>query len=725
VTTAAVRYDENVLDLALKLGVPYLRRMLWADAVPNLLIGLREGLEAGLVVTILLAAARKAARDDARHPTFPVWIGVIGAVSVSVSFAAVLTFASDAVSSQVQQLIGGTLSILAGVLVTWMVFWMRRTARGLSSEISGQVRAAQRIGVGAITVTAFLAVAREGLETTLFLWTAANASRETLAPAVGALIGIVAAVVLCVLIYRGALRINLGVFFTRTAVVLLVITAGILAYGIGDLQDAGILPGHSWIAFDISGTSAGDSWWFAILSGLTTLRATMTVLQVAVWVGYLAVMLPLFLRGARPAPAAPAAAPAVAPAPAVEAVTAPREGPLERWVHAAERHVWLVAGALIVVPAAIAAAVIAFVPPAPSTQTALTITATACAPEWAGVRPTTGNRTFLITNNSGKPAEINLNDAQGAIVAEVEMIGPATTATMSTTLGPGSYSVACFVQGGAKTSSAQVSVTGAAASVPRAVVPVTEAQLTPANTAYIAYADGVLAHLQTTVAGIRAALAAGDLDAARTDWLTAQQDWERVGASYDSFGDLGVAVDGLPQAYPGGVDDPAFTGLHRLEYGLWHGQSAAELVPVAARLAADVDTVRKNLSSPDLAGDPTALPVRAHEVLEDALRDHLSGQDDLGAGAGYALTAADVEVTRSMLAELAPLLASRAPGLVAQLDGELDALASALDAARTTSGGWMSPDAAPLMVRQTINARLGQALETLAAVPDLLEVRPQ
>ena len=99
------------------------------------------------------------------------------------------------------------------------------------------------------------------------------------------------------------------------------------------------------------------------------------------------------------------------------------------------------------------------------------------------------------------------------------------------------------------------------------------------------------------VTRIQADLRRNDLATAKQDWLTAQLDWERVGASYDSFGNLGLAVDGLPDGSPDGVNDKDFTGLHRLEYGLWHDQSAATLLPVAATLASNVAVVQQNLTS--------------------------------------------------------------------------------------------------------------------------------
>lgn len=212
--------------------------MTWADAFPNLLIGLREGLEAGLVISILLAALRRTAGEGRRVSTAPVWLGVVGAVAVAASFATVLTFSTDVLSSSGQETVGGLLSVLAVILVTGMVFWMRKTAASLSGELRSKVAAASQVGAGALAATAFLAVGREGLETTLFLWTAARASGETVSPLVGAGLGLALACLVCWLLFRRAIRINLGVFFSRTALALLVITAGVLAYGLGELQNS-------------------------------------------------------------------------------------------------------------------------------------------------------------------------------------------------------------------------------------------------------------------------------------------------------------------------------------------------------------------------------------------------------------------------------------------------------------------------------------------------------
>jgi high-affinity iron transporter len=331
-----------------------------------------------------------------------------------------------------------------------------------------------------------------------------------------------------------------------------------------------------------------------------------------------------------------------------------------------------------------------------------------------------------LRNSSSASGEVNLLNASGGIVGEIETLGPATSAPLSVTLSTGTYTLACFMSGKAAMSSAPVAVSASGATTATAPVapkPVTLAELTPSNNEYQAYAAGVLVRLAADVTAIQGDLKGNDIAKAKADWLAAQLEWERVGASYDSFGQLGLNVDLLPTTLPRGVNDPGFIGLHRLEYGLWNGQSAAGLLPVANQLAANVATVRKNLTSDDLAGDPTQLPLRAHEILEDALRDHLSGIDDQGAGAAYAMTYADLQVDQVVVADLAPLISSRQPGLLATITSQQAALARALLATRP-GGHWLSLAQVPLTARQSVDSAIGALLETLSAVPDLLEVRP-
>ncbi|MFI7241819.1 iron uptake transporter permease EfeU [Streptomyces qinglanensis] len=267
----------------------------------NYLIGLREGLEASLVVCILVAYLVKTGRRDALRP---VWLGVAAACAVSLGFGAALEFGSQELTFEAQEALGGSLSILAVGLVTWMVFWMRRTARHLKSELHGKLDAALQMGTGALVATALLAVGREGLETALFVWASVRASGEGSAtPLVGVLLGLATAVVLGWLFYRGALRINLARFFTWTGAMLVVVAAGVLAYGVHDLQEARFLGGLSTKAFDISSAVPPDSWYGTLLKGVFNFQPDPTVLQLVVWVLYLGVTMAFFLAPRRDASA--------------------------------------------------------------------------------------------------------------------------------------------------------------------------------------------------------------------------------------------------------------------------------------------------------------------------------------------------------------------------------------------------------------------------------------
>jgi high-affinity iron transporter len=258
----------------------------------NALIGLREGLEASLVVSILVAFL---IRTDRRRELPKVWAGVAFAVLVSVGVTLGLTLAEQALTFEASETLGGSLSIVAVGFVTWMIFWMRRVGRTIAAELEGGLEKAIAMGSVAVVVMAALAVGREGLETAVFFFAAAQAAGETAGPLAGFLLGIAVAVVLAYLIYRGAVKLNLGKFFTVTGVLLVFVAAGILAYGVHDLQEAGILPGLHTLAFDVSAAVPADSWYGTLLKGVFNFSPQTTVLEAVVWCLYVAVVLTLFL----------------------------------------------------------------------------------------------------------------------------------------------------------------------------------------------------------------------------------------------------------------------------------------------------------------------------------------------------------------------------------------------------------------------------------------------
>lgn len=301
------------------------------------LIGLREGLEAALVVGILVAYLTRLDRRDALPR---LWAGVGLAVALALAIGAVFTFGAYMLTFEAQELLGGGLSLLAVAMVTWMIFWMQRAGRTLKAGLEGGVDKALRGGVWALVAIGFVSVAREGVETTLLLWSMVQSFGDAPTALLGALLGLAAAVVLGWLIARGMLRLDLSRFFTWTGGFLVVVAAGVLAYAFHDLQEAGALRGpfgagapvdagtglvatgwagfpFGW-AFDVSSVIAPGGPLAALLQATIGFMPQMTWLQVIAWIAYVAVVVPLFVRGVRAnrrSRRAPTAAPALSSTP--------------------------------------------------------------------------------------------------------------------------------------------------------------------------------------------------------------------------------------------------------------------------------------------------------------------------------------------------------------------------------------------------------------------------
>jgi high-affinity iron transporter len=277
----------------------------------NFLIGLREGLEAALIVSILVAYLVKSGRSRLLPR---IWLGVAIAVAVSLAFGAILTFGPRGLTFEAQELIGGMLSIIAVGFVTWMIFWMAKAARSMSGQLRSQVDRASDARPWSLVVVAMLAVGREGLETALFLWAATQAAGRGggtgAGPLLGATLGLLVAMGLGYGIYRGALKINLTRFFTWTGVFLILVAAGVLAYGVHDLQEAGVLPGLNNLAFDVSAAVPPTSWYGTLLKGIFNFSPATTVLEAAAWLLYAIPTMTLFLRRVQQRPSVPPQTPA-------------------------------------------------------------------------------------------------------------------------------------------------------------------------------------------------------------------------------------------------------------------------------------------------------------------------------------------------------------------------------------------------------------------------------
>jgi high-affinity iron transporter len=857
---------------------------MWDTALPSFLIGLREGLEAGLIVSILIATVVRAG-EKSRLPQ--VWTGVTAAIALALSFGAILTFSAANLSTSAQETFGGTLSVIAVGFVTAMVFWMRRSARNLSSEIKEKVTAALTMGSGVLITTSFLAVGREGLETALFLWTNAKAAGQAAGPMIGGAIGLVLAGGLCWGLYRRVLKINLSKFFTYTGLVLIVIAAGVLAYGLRDLQEGGVLPGNGALAVHLSDSRDASSWYGTLLQGVFNLSPQMTWLQVVAYGAYLAVVMPIFLRGtliatkpaaapaapvpAKPAPAttAPAvngARPVAAEAGAVAALaeqasslatqaaslaaqtsalaeqaaalaegraasaaavhtaartaedappvrTAAANGAGRRGVTAAAgadpgssrgsangtsavalaeapaagkaakagsatphdvesaaaahgsaapaaeagqdrtspepeartdadgdsgpadagggadsttppdaadgsspRRRWLLPAAVIAVPAVVAGAVIAGTGGKAAAQT-IAVSPTECGKGFTAPKP--GQQTFQMQNTGTQTSEVYLiNPATNAVYGEIEGLAPGTTRTLVATVGSGSYAWRCVPASGRSVTSAAVQVSGGGNV--EAVLPVTEQDLAGPLAQYKAYVNQGLATLAGQVKTLQSDISGNNLSAAKGDWLTAHLTYASLGAAYGTFADYDGKINGRADGLPGGVSDPGFTGFHRLEYGLWHGESDTSLQKVADQLVTDVTGLQKAFPTQDF--DVNDLSLRTHEILENTLQFELTGDTDEGSGTNLATAQANLQGTQELLSVLRDLIAKRSPHLLGTVDADIQRLSATL-AAQHTSSGWTPVQQLSTTTREQLNGVTGQLLEDLSPIPDLLEIR--
>ncbi len=260
------------------------------------IIALREGLEAALIVGILAAYIIKTSK---RSLLKPLWLGVGAAVVTSLGLGALLSFTSAELSPRGNEFFAGTTSFIAVGLVTWMVFWMKRTARVLKSELHGKVDNALTAGPLTLAGVAFFAVLREGLETALFIYANFRTVDGTTSATIGLVLGFAIAIALGWAIFKSAIKMNLSKFFTYTGIGLIIVAAGVLSYGVHEYQELGWLPGPDAFAWDTTSWMAKESLAAAVLGGTVGFDTTTSWLQLGVWAIYLVAVLSPYLRPAR------------------------------------------------------------------------------------------------------------------------------------------------------------------------------------------------------------------------------------------------------------------------------------------------------------------------------------------------------------------------------------------------------------------------------------------
>ncbi|HYZ93666.1 MAG TPA: iron uptake transporter permease EfeU [Actinomycetota bacterium] len=253
--------------------------------LPALLITLREGLEAALIVTILAAYL---VQTNRRREMGRVWIGVVAALVGSLAVGLAVAAGGAELSRKSQELLEGFAGIAAVGLLTWMIFWMRRHARFLKKELAEKTDQALASGnTFALPMLAFVAVGREGLETVLFLYAAFSASSDPAASGGGAVVGLLAAAALGYGIYKGSARLNLRMFFQITGGLIIVVAAGMVASSVHEFNEAGVLLFWTQTAWDATGFIGSSGIIGALLKGLIGYDPKPTVLQAVLYFAYL------------------------------------------------------------------------------------------------------------------------------------------------------------------------------------------------------------------------------------------------------------------------------------------------------------------------------------------------------------------------------------------------------------------------------------------------------
>lgn len=265
--------------------------------ISSFIIALREGLEAALIVGILIAYLKKSGKGEYLHV---IWLGVSVAVFLSIALGALLSFTSAELSPRGEELFAGISSLLAVIVVTWMVFWMKRTARFMRSDLAGKMDKAIVAGPFALAGAAFLAVIREGLETSLFVYSNFKSVSDPLNSALGLIAGFGVAIALGYLIFRSSVHLDLSKFFTYTGIALIVVAAGVLSYAVHEFQELGMLPGADFFAWDVTGVIAKESLLGGVLMGTVGFDTTTSWLQLFIYSGYLlAVLIPYLSKRSR------------------------------------------------------------------------------------------------------------------------------------------------------------------------------------------------------------------------------------------------------------------------------------------------------------------------------------------------------------------------------------------------------------------------------------------
>jgi high-affinity iron transporter len=375
---------------------------------------LREGLEAALIVGIIAAYLVKSGRRDALGS---IALGVGAAVALAVGAGIVVASTVGNLPLVLRATIEGVAAVAAVVVLTWMLFWMRRQGRAIKGDLERGVDAALAVGsTRALAGLAFIAVVREGLETVLFLFAIGSSSGDVVPLFVASVAGLAVAVAIGWAIFALGIRIDLRRFFTVTGIVLIFVSAGLVSYGIAEFTETGLLP-VTPVAFDLSGTLPESGLLGSLLAGLFGYTSAPTVLQVIGYLAYLIPVLFLFVSGPRRPRIAPAAVAtmAVVLMTALAACSSGSGGDVTST-------------------------------PAEPADTTIDVVATEYEFDPSALSAPAGSVAFKVTNKGSEEHEFEIFKGD-QVVDEIEGLVPGLDRTLTVTLDPGEYTFACMLSG--------------------------------------------------------------------------------------------------------------------------------------------------------------------------------------------------------------------------------------------------------------------------------------
>jgi high-affinity iron transporter len=345
-----------------------------------------------------------------------------------------------------------------------------------------------------------------------------------------------------------------------------------------------------------------------------------------------------------------------------------------------------------------------------------------CAAGWS--LPNSGQRQLSVVNTGSSVVDVTLVGATNSLVyGEIDAMAPGVTRTVTAVIPPGRYRIQCTYSENASVLSSPVTVTGSPVEDAHPYLPVSFGEVEGATATYRNEVSAGLTVLASDTDHLRSLADDGQMTQAKSAWLVAHLDYERLGAAYGTFGDFNDEIDGRPNGLPLGVNDPGWTGFLRLEYGLWHNQPPDSVAEVANVLDDDVHGLVA--AFPDQSGMPNDLSLRTHEILENTLQFQLTGESDEGSHTNLATASANVEGTEMTLQAIAPLLDRRDPALLNSATADLHRLSALLNSYQQSDGSWVPVQSLTLSQNQLLDGTIGNYLETVAPIPDILELQPE